>query len=129
MIKGKLAIWALALAALPGTALATPAFDEARDYVLADKVGNALLVVGVGAIGFNEQDELGFTLLHYAARSGSLDSVNHLLSAGADPAIKASDGSTPLTLAKSDAVRTALTAALAGRQSATDGTGAKSGRS
>lgn len=70
---------ALALAATP--ALATP-FDDARDNITAGRVGDAMLILSIGAASANEVDEAGYTLLHYAARSGSLDAVTQLLDRG-----------------------------------------------
>ncbi|MFM6933717.1 MAG: ankyrin repeat domain-containing protein [Novosphingobium sp.] len=102
----------IALIAAPAGAETSPAYDEARDLVLAGKVGPALMVIGVGAMGINDQDDSGFTLLHHAVKTDSLESVRELLRAGADPQVKASDGSTPLMLATSDAIRAVLAAAI-----------------
>lgn len=100
------------LIAAPASAETSSAYEEARDLVIAGKVGPALMVIGVGAMGINDQDDHGLTLLHHAVKTGSLESVTELLRSGADPQIKASDGSTPLMLATSDAIRAALAAAI-----------------
>jgi len=63
---------------MPANAETSPAFEEARDFVVAGKVGQALLVIGVGAMGINDQDDAGFTLLHFAVKSGSLESITEL---------------------------------------------------
>lgn len=104
-------IAALFLAA-PANAETSPAYEEARDLVIAGKVGPALMVIGVGAMGINDQDDQGLTLLHHAAKAGSLESVRELLRSGADPQVKAGDGTTPLMLATSDAIRAALAEAI-----------------
>lgn len=107
-------IFAITLAcclATPAQAETSPAFEEARDFVMADKVGSALLVIGVGAMGINDQDDGGCSLLHYAAKTGSLEAVTELLRAGADPTLAAKDGTVPSDLATSDALRKELTTA------------------
>lgn len=113
-----LAFAALLSLSAPAFAETSPAFEEARDFVTAGKVGQALLVIGVGAMGINDQDDAGMTLLHYAARSGLLEGVNELLRAGADPTIEAKSVGTAITLAKTDEVRGALKAALDERSKA-----------
>lgn len=100
------------LIAAPAGAETSPAYEEARQLVIAGKVGPALMVIGVGAMGINDQDDQGLTLLHHAVKSGSLEGVRELLRAGADPQVRASDGNTPLMLATSDAIRAALAAAI-----------------
>lgn len=50
----------------------------------------------------------GWTALHSAAANGDIDSVQALLSAGADPAAVNEQGQTPLELAPDPAVRTIL---------------------
>ncbi len=104
---------ALALsAAMPANAETSPAFEEARDFVVAGKVGQALLVIGVGAMGINDQDDAGFTLLHFAVKSGSLESVTELLRAGADPKIEAKGVGPAINLASTDEIRKILQNAL-----------------
>lgn len=103
-----------ALVLVPCAARGAP-FDDARDNILAGQVGNALMIIAIGAMGINDQDDLGYTLLHYAAKSGSVDAVRQLLDQGADPAIAARDGSTPITLATTPDIRGLLTAAAAAR--------------
>lgn len=111
-----------AVLCLPATAHAetSPAFEEARDAVLAKKAGQALLVIGVGAMGINDQDDAGFTLLHYAVRSGSLESVTELLRAGANPAIEAKGVGPAINLATTDEIRAALKAAADERRKAAE---------
>lgn len=94
--------------ATPANAEASPAFEEARDFVVAGKVGQALLVIGVGAMGINDQDDAGLTLLHYAAKSGSLESVIELLRAGADPKIEAKGVGSAINLASTEEIRRVL---------------------
>lgn len=100
------------LIATPAGAETSPAYEEARDLVIAGKVGPALMVIGVGAMGINDQDDHGLTLLHHAVKTGLLESVTELLQSGADPQVKAGDGTTPLMLATSDAIRAALAEAI-----------------
>ncbi len=50
----------------------------------------------------------GWTALHSAAANGDLESVQALLSAGADSAAANDEGRTPIELATDDSVRTAL---------------------
>lgn len=100
---------ALFLAATP--VQAQSAFDEARANLAAGELGSVLLIITTGAMSVNMQDADGFTLLHFAAREGSLEAVRALLDQGADPTIRAKDGSTPLALAKDPAIRAMLEAA------------------
>ena len=89
----KLGLLALFWASFPQPAQAGP-FDDARDNIIAGKVGGAIMIIAIGAMGVNEQDDAGYTLLHYAAKSGSQDAVSQLLNLGADPTIAAKDGAT-----------------------------------
>ncbi|MBU6268174.1 MAG: hypothetical protein KGN34_11580, partial [Sphingomonadales bacterium] len=112
MRKTPMAAIAALLALSPHPALADP-FDDARDYIVAGKTGSALMIIGIGALGVNDQDERGFTLLHYAAKAGDAAAVSQLLNLGADPAIRAKDGSTADALSTSTQVHEKLVAALA----------------
>lgn len=94
-------------------ALAQGAFDDARQNLVAGDVDSVLLSITMGAISVNMQDEQGYTLLHYAAQNGSLDAVRALLDRGADPTIRAKNGSTAETLATTPDVRAELKAATA----------------
>lgn len=107
------AMIAALLIAAPASAETSSAYEEARDLVLAGKVGPALMVIGVGALGINDQDDAGYTLLHHAVKTGSLESVRELLRSGADPQTAARDGTTPLILATSEAIRAEIAAAIA----------------
>ena len=91
-------------------------FDDARDNIVAGKVGNAMVIIDIGAMGVNDQDDAGHTLLDYAVKGGSLDAVTKLLDAGADPTIAAKDGKTALALATTPELRRALTEAMAKRK-------------
>ncbi|HEX7858529.1 MAG TPA: ankyrin repeat domain-containing protein [Sphingobium sp.] len=102
----------LMLAGAAGPAFASP-FDDARDNILEGRAADAMLILSIGATSANERDEEGYTLLHYAARAGSLEAVKQLLERGADPTAKAKDGNTPMTLATTAEIRTALAAATA----------------
>ncbi|HEX7871612.1 MAG TPA: ankyrin repeat domain-containing protein [Sphingobium sp.] len=112
MHKLKLGAVAVLLALTATPALATP-FDDARDNIVAGRVGDAMLILSIGAASANERDDNGYTLLHYAAQAGSLEAVTQLLDRGADPAAAAKDGKTPVALATTPEIRAALTAALA----------------
>ncbi|MCE7796496.1 hypothetical protein LWE61_07960 [Sphingobium sufflavum] len=86
--------------------------DDARDNIVAGRVSEAILAISIGAIGVNAPDEEGYTLLHHAARVGSLDGVTQLLDRGADPTIAARNGDIALKLATNPDVRAALIAAM-----------------
>lgn len=103
---------ALFLAATP--VQAQSAFDEARANLATGELGSVLLIITTGAISVNMQDAEGHTLLHFAARDGSIEAVRALLDQGADPTIRAEDGSTPLDLAKNPEVLAILKAAAPG---------------
>jgi ankyrin repeat protein len=57
-------------------------------------------------------DGSGYTALHRAARAGQVDAVRVLLASGADPASRDKWGRTPLDLAKHEAIRKLLAAAI-----------------
>jgi ankyrin repeat protein len=109
----KLGLAALLLAGMAHPALAQGAFDDARQNLVAGDVDSVLLSITMGAISVNMQDEQGYTLLHYAAQNGSLNAVRALLDRGADPTIRAKNGSTSEALATTPEVRAELKAATA----------------
>lgn len=116
MVKLVLAAAMFMIATVP--AQAQDPFSDARKSLLAGELEGALLAISTGAISVDSQDEQGFTLLHYAAQSGSQDAVRALLDRGADPTIQAKDGSTAAALAKLPAIRDELLAAAASRTAA-----------
>ena len=56
----------------------------------------------------NELDRWGETPLHYASRSGHVEVITALLTAGADKTIKSKIGLTPLGVAKNQDCKNAL---------------------
>ena len=64
----------------------------------------------------NAQDEDGWTALMYAVAAGSVENVQRLIAAGANPKIKNSDGDTAAKLADGKN-KDALFAALKGKMS------------
>jgi hypothetical protein len=100
---------ALGFTSIP--AQAQDAFADAKQSLLAGEIEGALLGISTGAVSINAQDEQGFTLLHYAARAGMAGAVQILLDRGADPAIRAKDGTTPAEVAKLPEIRSELTSA------------------
>lgn len=119
----KLGLAVLLLAGMATPALAQGAFDDARQNLVAGDVDSVLLSITMGAISVNMQDEQGYTLLHYAAQNGSLDAVRALLDRGADPTIRAKNGSTAETLATTPDVRAELKAATAQHEAASSNGG------
>jgi ankyrin repeat protein len=113
MQAAKAMLTTLLLSAMASPALALEPFEDARQSIVAGHVDAALLVISIGAISVNSQNEAGCTLLHYAAEQGSLDAVNALLERGADPTIKSKLGKTAEAMATMPEVRAVLAAAAA----------------
>lgn len=87
------------------------AFEEAQRIIAGDAT-KVLALVDSGQVSVRDASTQGYTLLHYAADWSNLELVKGLLARGADPAAKAADGSTPLSMTKRTEIRRVLLAAL-----------------
>ena len=79
--------------------------DRATPCILAvqdDALGCLQLLLECSDLEYDRGDQWGLTPLHHGARLGREACVDALLAAGADPAIRARDGSTPLHQAVSN---------------------------
>lgn len=102
-----------ALVALAGQAAAGDALDNARYYIGVKQSAKALELIDSGQFDINQQNEEGYTLLHFAAEAGDLELVKAMLARGADPSIKTRKlGLTPYEMAYSTLVKAELRKAM-----------------
>ena len=89
-----------------------PVFHDETPLLLIVKSKRMKLLPWLVANGanVNAQDKLGFTALHYAVkRNHNLKQMEQLLELGADPSLKARNGSSPMSLAEGAGKRKLVT--------------------
>ena len=87
-----MALTCVAMISAAGHAMGSDPFDDARYYVGVKQTAKVIELIDSGQFDVNQQNEEGYTLLHFAAEAGDMTVVKALLARGANPNIKSKSG-------------------------------------
>ncbi len=109
-----MALTCVAMISAAGHAMGSDPFDDARYYVGVKQTAKVIELIDSGQFDVNQQNEEGYTLLHFAAEAGDMTVVKALLARGANPNIKSKSGTLPYDMAYATLVKAELRKAMTG---------------